>query len=602
MMRTPRFFKRIGGRIFLTFAVSLVSISALFGFLTSHFGAQLLVRSSANELRVLSLVLNELIQGQFSHLEDSLADISGHEDLLTRLAVGTTDKAWIETYLKSSVDANRQLIDLMVYDLDGRCLGATDPDWYKIRGKSWQFFQSGLEGFNFPPIYGTETMGRVQLISAPIKNDDGQVLGVIVAIVDLKDIYDLMGQKIGLNDSTDAFLLDADLQFITTGRSGEKGLVESHLASTTLASHVKDEFWVGEYFGSGGEKVLGTALKIAGYSWYVVVERNYNDVLSQITALNRVVLLTTVGLLVVFIIVTLGLTRSVTRPLLQLVQSTRKIATGQYTEPVSVGQEIEEVAFIGAELERMRRRVAISQERLKERLTESEQLRVESERLAAIGSLAASLAHEIRNPLNAMSLLLSRLQYSANEDTRRLLVGDLFGEIGRLDRLVSGILDYARPVQVDRRSVDIRALMLSVADLYRSLANTKGSSIVLGEIPDVVIQADPDRLKQCLVNLVKNALDAMEQGGEVRLSAQDRGDEVILEVSDDGPGIPATLQSSLFSPFFTTKENGTGLGLSAVHKIISAHGGKIKVISDPEKARIGDASPGALFSLSIPTI
>ncbi len=585
----------------MTFAVLLIAISILFGFFTSHFGAQLVVRSSANELRVLSVVLSELIQGQFSHLEDALDEISEDEELLAHLTESAPDKSWMEKNLKSAVESNRQLTDLMVYNLDGKCIGATDPDWYKIRGKTWKFFQSGLEGFNFPSIYGTETMGRVQLVSAPIiKNDD--VVGVMVAILDLKDIYELMDQKIGLSENTDAFLLDADLRFITTGRSGEKGLIESHLASTTLVSHVKDEFWVGQYDDSDGEKVLGTALKIGGYSWYVVVERDYSNVLGQITSLNRAVILTTLGLLVLFIIATLGLTRSITRPLLQLVHSTRKIAAGQYAEPVSVSQEIEEVAFIAAELERMRRRVAISQDRLKERLTESEQLRVESERLAAIGSLAASLAHEIRNPLNAMSLLLSRLQYSANEDTRKLLVGDLFGEIGRLDRLVSSILDYARPVQVVRRSLDIRTLMVSVADLYRSLADKKGCHVSMAQVPDIVIQADPDRLKQCLVNLVKNSLDAMEQGGEVQLSAEDRGDEVILEVSDNGPGIPEDLQPNLFTPFFTTKENGTGLGLSAVHKIVSAHGGRIQVISHPEKARSGLSAPGARFILSIPTI
>jgi signal transduction histidine kinase len=602
MIPGRRYLNRLGSRIFLTFVLSLLGTTLVFGFLTSHFGAQLLVRSSANELRVLSVALRDIIRGQFSRLEDVLAEISGREDLVDRLSAGYADKKWLEWYLKDSVGSNRQLIDLMIYDLSGRCIGATDTEWYKIRGKTAQFFQSGLKGFNFPPIYGTESMGRVQLVSAPILGDSDEVLGVIVAILDLKDIYDLMGQKIGLNENTDAFLLDSDLQFITAGRTGEKGLVESHLASTTLASHVKDEFWVGEYSLSDGMKVLGTALKISGYSWYVVVERDYKDVLSQISALNRLVFSVTGTLIVFLIVATFVLTRSVTRPLLKLVQSTRKIASGQYSEPVAVSHDIEEIAFIGTELERMRRRVATTQERLKERLTESEQLRVESERLAAIGSLAASLAHEIRNPLNAMSLLLSRLQYSVNEDTRGVLVGDLFGEIGRLDRLVSSILDYARPVQLERRSVDLKTLLLSVADLYRPIAEKKGCEVSVGSIPNIVIQVDPDRLKQCLVNLVKNALDAIDQGGLVQLSAEDHGDQVTIEVFDNGTGIPVALQSKLFTPFFTTKEQGTGLGLSAVHKIVSAHGGKIKVVSDPERNPKEQASPGARFILSIPTI
>jgi nitrogen fixation/metabolism regulation signal transduction histidine kinase len=132
-----------------------------------------------------------------------------------------------------------------------------------------------------------------------------------------------------------------------------------------LASHLKDEFWVGQYVGSMGRKVIGTALKIPGYSWYVVVERDYEDVVRQMTSLQRAVLFSTLGLLCIFIVASLALSRSITRPLLELVQSTRQIAAGKYGEPVLVSQEIEEVAFIGAELERMRRRIAISQERLR---------------------------------------------------------------------------------------------------------------------------------------------------------------------------------------------------------------------------------------------
>jgi signal transduction histidine kinase len=316
------------------------------------------------------------------------------------------------------------------------------------------------------------------------------------------------------------------------------------------------------------------------------------------TSLQRAVLFSTLGLLCIFIVASLALSRSITRPLLELVQSTRQIAAGKYGEPVLVSQEIEEVAFIGAELERMRRRIAISQERLKERLTESEQLRIESERLAAIGSLAASLAHEIRNPLNAMSLLLSRLQYSPIEDTRKNIIGDLFGEIGRLDRLVSSILDYARPIQLDRKTVDVRSLIASIVDLYRSLAEAKGVRLDLVSDGSVHAHIDSDRIKQCIVNLLKNSLDAMENGGVVTLACHESQEGLVIEVSDNGPGISKEIKPKLFSPFFTTKENGTGLGLSSVHKIIAAHGGHIEVVTDSQKNELVD---GAKFIISIPS-
>jgi signal transduction histidine kinase len=590
---------KLSGRIFLTFAVALILLSVLFGVFTSYFGGQLVVRSSANELRVLSVVLSELIQNQFVNLESSLDEIVDQEKLLLEIELGSVKRSWLESYLRQEANNHPHLTDLMIYDLDGNCIGATDPDWYKIRGKAESFFKNGLESFNFPPIYGTESMGRVQLATAPIISDDN-VIGVIVAIIELKDIYDLMDQKIGLTETTDAFLLDEDLRFITAGRSEYRGLVESHLVSTTLASHLKDEFWVGEYTGSNGQKVLGTALKIPGYSWYVVVEKNYGDVVRQLTGLQRAVSFVSIGLILVFVIASLALSRSITRPLNNLVQSARQIAAGKYDVPIIADKDIEEVSFIGSELERMRRQVASSQESLKEKLSKSEQLRIESERLAAIGTLAASLAHEIRNPLNAMSLLLSRLQYNLQDETRKTVMADLFGEISRLDRLVTSILDYARPVQLERKDVNISALLRSVVDLYRSLAESKGVSLRVGGAASLQASVDPDRIKQCIVNLVTNSLDATDGGGAIDLVCRKDGDDVVIEVSDTGLGIPPEIQKKLFTPFFTTKENGTGLGLSAVHKIIASHGGRIDVFSDAKSGAVLAPGLGAKFVMTLP--
>lgn len=594
------FSKRLGGRIFITFASVLLLLSILFGLFTTHFGSQLLVRSSANELRVLSSILKELIENQFSNLEGSLDDISSNHELLTQLTDKLPKRQWIEKYLLSAVDRNHQLTDLMIYDLNGFCVGSTDPEWYSIRGKSWRFFTQGLTEFNFPAIYGTESLGRVQLVSAPILDGDVRV-GVIVAIVDLGSIYELMEQKIGLSETTDAFLLDNDLRFITAGRSGRKGLVESHLVSTALASHVKEENWVGEYLGLSGGKVLGTALKISGYSWYVVVERRYEDVLKQIGALNRVVVATVLSLIVVLIVLSFALSRAIIKPLMQLVQATRQIASGQYTSPVQVNDEFEEISYIATELERMRRKIAISQNRLKEKLSTSEQLRLEGERLAAIGSLAASLAHEIRNPLNAMALLLSRMQLSNSDDVKKISIKDLFGEISRLDRLVSSILDYARPVHLDLKDTDIGELIVNVFDMYLEVAKEKGVNLRIVSGPDLCVPMDQDGIKQCIVNLLKNAIEASFESGIVTLSWGLRESEFFLEVTDEGVGIPIENQKNLFHPFFSTKQSGTGLGLSSVKKIVAAHGGRVEMNSRSGNSGTNQGKSGCTFLLVLPS-
>lgn len=596
-----KFFRRLGGRIFITFALSLMLLALFFGGLSAHFGRQMVIHSSSNELRVVTVILSQLIQKQFSSLEANLETVTENSLVLSTIEYGERSRLELEKYLQDQKTRLPFFEDIIIYGMDGKCVGATDPDWYKINGKGYRFFKEGQEDFGFPSIYGTDSAGKVQLVSAPIMNVRSHVVGVVVAIIRLNAVYELMDQKIGLSETTDAFLVDEDLRFITPGKVGPSELVESHLVSTALKEHVREEYWVGEYNNYHGEKVLGTALKIPGYSWYVVVERKYGDVVRRITAMQRVVLAVTLGLGLIFIITSLLLSRSITQPILQLVESARSMDEGNLHVPVKIPHQIEEVEFLGKEFERMRKRLAQSQDQLKERLEVSEALRIESERLAAIGTLAASLAHEIRNPLNAMNLLLSRLNTMPVAEQRRSVIHDIFGEIGRLDRLVNSILDYARPLQLERASVDLIQMIESIVVLYRPLLAERNVFLILDfDTKSLRASIDQDRIRQCLVNLIQNALDAMPDGGRLTIAVKSFEEYARIEVDDSGTGIPVEIHRKLFSLFFTTKETGTGLGLSNVQKIVMAHGGSIDVISDPAKAERGEGPPGTRFVITLP--
>lgn len=576
-------FRRLGGRILATFAALLLLLSLTYGVLAAHFGREMVIHSSSNEMRVLAIILSQLIQKQFSSLEDYLENIQSNDVVTRSLEYGNRDPLALATYLYEQRSRYSIFEDLMIYNLDGHCIGATDPDWFKIGGNSYAFFKNGLEEFNFPTIYGTDSAGKVQLVSAPIVNSQHAVIGVIVAIIRLNAVYDLMSQKIGLNENRDAFLLDEDLRFITPGKDGPEELVESHLASTALKEHLRDDSWVGEYLNYEGVKVLGTALKIPGYSWYVVVERRYDGVVQQVSAIQKVIFWVSAGLLVIFVVVSLLISRSVTQPLLRLVQSTRAIGAGNLNERIETTSQIEEVEFLAIEFERMRQRVAQTQDRLKERLEESEAARVESERLAAIGTLASSLAHEIRNPLNAMSLLLSRLQSKVQTDTGAEIVRDVFGEVARLDRLVKSILDYSRPVFLDRKNIELNALLQSCVEFYDALFIQKSVQCSIDLWPldrPAIIWGDEDKLKQCLINAFQNAMEAMDGEGKLLVSCKplDNSEIIVIDVVDTGAGISEEIRGKLFSPFFTTKVSGNGLGLSNIQKIVSAHGGRVEIL------------------------
>ncbi|MCX6115920.1 MAG: sensor histidine kinase, partial [Proteobacteria bacterium] len=506
---------KLSSRIFATFALALILLSSVFGVLASHYGEKMVVESSSNELRVLTVVLSQLIQKQFSSLENSIDLITEDPIIAESIESRKRNSILLMQYLIDQRARYQLFDDIMIYDEHGLCIGSTDQDWFKIAGKGIDFFENGLVEFNFPSIYGTETAGKVQLVSAPIYNEVGATVGVIVAIIRLNAVYDLMEQEIGLTENRDAFLLDSDLRFITPGKVGPQELVESHLAGTTLKQHLRDESWVGEYLNYDGVKVQGTVLKIPGYSWYVVVERKFDGVVQQITSIKRVILIVTATLLLLFIAASLILSRSITLPLMRLVAATRRMGTGDLSLPIENRTQYEEVDVLAAEFERMRLRVARSQDQLIEKLEQSENLRIESERLAAIGTLAATLAHEIRNPLNAMNLLVSRIGSKVKSDDLLQLTRDIGGEISRLDRLVNSILDYARPLQLNKEVCELNEIIVSVVSIYKDLLNQAKVTVTFRFLEKLMVDIDRDQFKQCMLNAIQNSMEAMPDGGHI---------------------------------------------------------------------------------------
>lgn len=212
----------------------------------------------------------------------------------------------------------------------------------------------------------------------------------------------------------------------------------------------------------------------------------------------------------------------------------------------------------------------------------------DAEALSAMGRLALNLAHEIRNPLNAAVLQLHLLgrhvdKLPVDEESRAALrrkaqiVGD---EIGRLNRLLTEFLELARPRGVVRELVNLGHLVDGVLDLEQGAAAARGVAIERELSSDSVLTGDAEKLKQVVLNLVMNSLEAMKDGGVLRVRVGDDADRVRLTVEDTGTGIDPAALAQVFDPFFTTKEAGTGLGLSIVRKIVDQHGGEIAVESE----------------------
>jgi signal transduction histidine kinase len=227
-----------------------------------------------------------------------------------------------------------------------------------------------------------------------------------------------------------------------------------------------------------------------------------------------------------------------------------------------------------------------------------------AEKLAAVGTMTAGLSHEIRNPLNAAALQLSVLERRVSRLPREAqppLLEPLHvvrDEIRRLDHILEDFLQFARPREFVPRAVDVVAVVTRVLDLLGGEAERRNVRLERDLDPVPPVAGDEERLRQVLVNLGLNALEAVKEGGLVRVSARVApgadGPEQAVEVlvDDDGPGVPAESRDRIFEPFFTTKAKGSGLGLSIVHAIVTQHGGRIRAEASPEG--------GARFVLSLP--
>jgi PAS domain S-box-containing protein len=214
------------------------------------------------------------------------------------------------------------------------------------------------------------------------------------------------------------------------------------------------------------------------------------------------------------------------------------------------------------------------------------------EALSAMGELALGLAHEIRNPLNAAVLQLRLLdrdigKLATGEEQRQAMrdrakiVGD---EIGRLNRLLTEFLDLARPRDIGREPVHVGKLVDDVLELQREALQARNVVLERDIATDgCVAIGDHAKLKQVVLNIVVNALEAMRSGGSLTARVHAPGDKVIVEIGDTGPGIEPQVLARIFDPFFTTKEAGTGLGLSIVRKIVDQHGGDVRVESERGK-------------------
>ena len=244
-------------------------------------------------------------------------------------------------------------------------------------------------------------------------------------------------------------------------------------------------------------------------------------------------------------------------------------------------------------------RLAATQAELRASATlvvDSQRRALQSEKLAEIGQLAAGVAHEVRNPLGVIRSSAAMLLEDLPPGSDAARAGSFIcEEVDRLNAVVRGLLDYARPLAPRRERLRLEGLLAAVRPLVEETLRRRAVSLTAGAA-EVEIAGDPDLLAQLLLTLIENAAQAVAEGGRIEVSLQRRDGAIELRVADDGPGVDPAVAGQIFEPFFTTRAEGTGLGLALAARVAQAHGGDLSL--RPGEG-LGPHGRGACFVLRI---
>jgi signal transduction histidine kinase len=293
---------------------------------------------------------------------------------------------------------------------------------------------------------------------------------------------------------------------------------------------------------------------------------------------HTVLLVAGAGAVVICGVLLVVLTYTVQRPMVELQRKIAQLGAGDLNVSVSFARRNDEIGDLGRNFNQMVQQLRETREEI-ERLHHTQMSR--AEHLATLGELATGLAHEIRNPLAGIAGVIEIIGRDLPQSSpARAVVKEVRQEIGRINHIVTDLLQTARPHPPQVRKSDLNTTVEHAVMLGRQQALSKSIKITLqkdASLPPV--EHDSDQIHQLMLNLLLNALQAIDVNGEVRVTVKAQGEMAAVEVADNGRGIAAEHLPNIFRPFYTTKGDGTGLGLSLARRIVEDHHGRIDVTS-----------------------
>ena len=524
------------------------------------------------------------------NLKDPEIEFEGYPLIPTFLEQAINQKLTIE--LKDTIDFYRDEYDIDVFQElfitnaygVNVALGSgisvitlENEDWWQISKEQGIFYGE----LKYREAYNSTAIG----LAYRIDDENGNFLGVLRALVSLDDLLaDFIGEaELINNQNTNVVLKLFDNHGSLIYSNTQHGITDSNQVSyfqkivngddagiLTLGAQ-SDDVRLVSYAKSTGYK------SFEGFGWIITVEQDSSSVVDEFVDLRNSILIVSIIGMVISAVIGLIISKLVTKPLSDLSKMAKSIAKGNFSVR-SKKSNIHELDIIGLSFTKM----AQSLEQLIEtekKLAEAN-TRVKNERFTEIGELAASVAHNMKNPLGTIQTsadIIKRESKGKNEELDKVL-SRMDRAIARISNQIEGVLNFVRTTPVNLTKVSINSILESAKE---SLEITENITLKIPDEPKDII-CDSKKMEIVFINLIVNAIQAIgKEEGTITIRVKDEGDFNLIEFEDTGSGMPEKILLKIFDPLITTKEKGTGLGLSSCKNIIEQHGGTISAKNNP---------------------
>ncbi len=539
--------------LLLAFLLAGLLPAMLVSFFSFYQAREALKREITRDMQTFSgTVANDIERVMFERVQNvhSWSQLAIMQDI----QIGDIDKR-VSTFLQElRLSYGDVYQSIYVIDSKGKVVAASNAQQI---GK-----QSALANHWFQVKLANKSLnfGHIQYSSLPISQEifdvnSNQKVGVLVAEFNWQVIQNLLNNAV--QNPTAAALLDSNNRLLAATPNWEKIQARHEIRAN---------------------KNLSNKMNLQG--WQVRIEKLHSVAVAPVHRLGYVFLALLLTTLFFAALLVKPIAQAITRPLAQLTQFVGGFSKDQVKlAPKEGPPEVQALA--------------IAFEKMMQDLKKSQADLTRAAKLAVVGEMSAAMSHEVRTPLGILRSSADLLLREPKLTTEgKEVLGFIISETERLNKLVSTLIDAARPRQPNMVEVNLAEIAANAIALLKSQAQAKNIHIIYGQTEAVNLLADADQMTQVMMNLLMNALQILPNGGKIELNLRDEKGRVVMDFIDDGPGILAESQAQIFEPFFTQRSGGVGLGLAVVRQIVQAHGGEIGYQDSPQK--------GAQFTITLP--